>query len=485
MFTLDRDATVPLSEQIDIHLRGMIAERRLLPGARLVSIRRLAADLQVSPNTVVSAYDRLVADGLVSSRGTAGYFVAEAAGTVIDGAPLEAGEAHEPLWLAQQSNDMRPGVLLASGGALPIAWLEDAIPASLVQRALSHHGLGMATRCPPQGMSALRERLAMHMRGQGMQVDASRVLTTFGSTHAIDLIVRTVLRPGDVVVVEDPGYFLLFERLRQAGVRAVPVTRRADGVDLIELEAACVSHRPKLMFLQTVLHNPTGWTSTPANLHRVLRIAEQHGVLIAEDDVHGHFQPGQPTRLAQMSQLDGVIYFSSFCKVVSPALRMGHIAAAPPLLKALLREKISSVLTTPTLNELVLLELLSTGRFRKHADRIQQRLGAARVATARLLRGAGVQIDAMGDAGIFMWGRVPEGVDVRGLVREAYDHQIVLAPGANFRANGAADDPHIRFNVAASQNVRLAEFLAPRLGGGTARVDPVATAATAAARPAP
>lgn len=463
MFTLDRDATVPLSEQIDIQLRGMITERQLLPGARLVSIRQFAHQLQVSPNTVVAAYDRLVADGLVYSRGTAGYFVSEAADRVIDTAPLEAGEAHEPLWLAQQANDMRPGVLQASGGALPMAWLEDAIPTSLVQRALSHSGWGMATRCPPQGMSALRERLAMQMRSQGIPVDASRVMTTMGSTHGLDLIVRTFLKPGDAVIVEDPGYFLLFERLRQAGVRAVPVTRRADGVDLAELEAACISHRPKLMFLQTVLHNPTGWTSTAANLHRVLRIAEHHGVLIAEDDAHGHFQPGQPTRLAQMSQLEGVIYLSSFCKVVSPALRLGHVAAAPPLLKALLREKISSILTTPTLNELVLLELLSTGRFRKHADRVQQRLGAARVAAARALRGAGVEIDAMGDAGIFLWGRVPEGVDVRALVTEAYHHQIVLAPGASFRPGGAADDPHIRFNVVTSQNVRLAEFLAPRL----------------------
>lgn len=471
MFALDRDSTVPLSEQIDIRLRGMISERRLLPGARLTSIRQLALQLQVSPNTVVAAYDRLVADGLVFSRGTAGYFVAEAAGAVIDAAPLEAGEAHEPVWLAQQANDLRPGILQASGGALPMAWLEDAIPTSIVQRALSHNGLGMASRCPPQGMSALRERLAMQMRAQGIGVDASRVMTTYGSTHAIDLIVRSFLKPGDAVIVEDPGYFLLFERLRQAGVRAVPVTRRADGVDLAELETACAEHHPKLMFLQPVLHNPTGWSSTPANLHRVLQTAERHGVLIAEDDVHGHFQPGQPTRLAQLSGLEGVIYYSSFCKVLSPALRMGHIAAAPALLKVLLRQKIYSVLTTPTLNELVLLELLSTGRFRKHTERMQQRLGTARVAAARSLRQAGIEFDAMGDAGIFLWGRLPDGVDVQALVKTAYGQQIVLAPGGNFRADGATNDPHIRFNVVTSQNVRLSEYLVSRLPARAAVTD--------------
>jgi len=465
MFALDRDSTVPLSEQIDIRLRAMVAERRLLPGSRLTSIRQLASQLLVSPNTVVTAYDRLVADGLVFSRGTAGYFVAEAAGAVIDSAPLEAGDAHEPVWLAQQSNDLRPGVLQASGGALPMAWLEDAIPTSLVQRALSHSGLGMASRCPPQGMNALRERLAMLMRGQGMGVDASRVMTTYGSTHAIDLIVRAFLKPGDAVIAEDPGYFLLFERLRQAGVRIVPVARRPDGVDLAELEAACVDHHPRLMFLQPVLHNPTGWSSTPANLHRVLQTAERHGVLIAEDDVHGQFQSGQPTRLAQLSGLEGVIYYSSFCKVLSPALRMGYVAAAPTLLKTLLRQKIYSVLTTPTLNELVLLELLSTGRLRKHAERIQRRLGAARVTAARSLRHTGVEFDAMGEAGIFLWGRLPESVDVPALVKGAYGQQIVLAPGSNFRADSAANDPHIRFNVVTSQNTRLSDYLVSRLRG--------------------
>ena len=121
MFSLDRNSPVPLSEQIDIRIRAMIIEHRLLPGARLMSIRQLAAQWQVSPNTVVSAYDRLVADGLVLSRGTSGYFVAEAPDEAIDAAPLEAGEAHEPVWFAQQANDLRPGVLQASGGALPAA----------------------------------------------------------------------------------------------------------------------------------------------------------------------------------------------------------------------------------------------------------------------------------------------------------------------------------------------------------------------------
>src|SRR3954466_15210031 len=118
MFSLDRDSAVPLSEQIDAHLRALIHDGRLPAGARRISIRQLASQLEISPNTVVVAYDRLVADGLVFSRGTAGYFVADAGDAASAEAPLEAGDEQEPVWLVQQSNDARPGHLQASSGAL-------------------------------------------------------------------------------------------------------------------------------------------------------------------------------------------------------------------------------------------------------------------------------------------------------------------------------------------------------------------------------
>lgn len=463
MLMLDRRSAVPLAEQIEAGLRALIEAGRLAPGVRLTSIRQLAAQLAVSPNTVVSAYDRLMADGVIESRGTAGYFVCETGPAWVHDGLLEAGEEQDAVWLAQQSHDQPAGVLLASSGALPPAWLEDAVPASLVHRALAQCVGGMAARCPPQGLPALRERLAMLMRSNGVAVDASRVLTTQGGTQAIDLICRALLQPGDAVVVEDPGYHLLFGRLRQARVRIVPVARGPEGLDLQQLEAACIEHRPRLMFVQSVLHNPTGWSCSAANLHRVLMLAERHDVLIAEDDAHGQLHPGQPTRLAQLSGLARVVYYSSFCKVLSPALRMGWLAAEPELLKPLLREKMYSILTTPALNEQVLLQVLSTGRLRKHIERLQQKLGLARVVAARQLRQAGIVLDHPAEGGLWLWGRVPDGVDLGLLTRDAYRNGILLAGGTTFRAEPAPADGHLRFNVVYSQHVRLAEYLSQRL----------------------
>jgi DNA-binding transcriptional MocR family regulator len=465
MFTIDRSSPISLSKQIEAQLRHMVESRALPGGTKLMSIRQLATQLAVSTNTVVVAYDRLVAAGVIDTHGTAGFFVctpSEAGKSIPDEVALEAGEEQEPVWLAQQANDQRAGILLASSGALPPTWLQDAVPTSAVQKALTRSAAGMASRCPPQGLPELREHIALLLRGIGIAVDAGHILTTFGGTHAIDLICRSFLQAGDTVLVEDPGYFLMFGRLRQDGIRLVPIKRGPDGLDLDALEAACREHRPRLLFVQTALHNPTGWSSSAANLHKVLILARQHGFLIAEDDVHGHFQQGHSTRLASLAALDGIIYYSSFCKALSPALRMGYLAAAPALLRVLMRAKIHSIMTMPALNEYVLLEVLRAGNLRKHLDRLQRKIMAARNASTQQLRAAGVLFEQPGDAGIFLWGTVPEGLDVDLLVQDAYRNNILLMRGAAFSANDTPDQ-HIRFNVAFSQHPRLSNYLQERL----------------------
>lgn len=462
MFSLDRASPVPLATQIEQQLIQLLQRGRLAPGVRLPSIRHLAQQLGVSPNTVVNAYDRLVADGHVEARSTAGYFAAASGSTQPDVASLiEAGVEQDAIWLVQQANDLPPGMLQASSGALPPAWLQEAAPASVLQRAFASLPGDMATRCPPQGWVPLRERLALMLRGHGIAVDTSRVLTTTGATQAIDLICRAYLNPGDAVVVEDPVYHLLIARLNDSGVRIVRVPRLPEGMDLARLEQALVEHRPRLMFVQGSVHNPTGWTSTPGNLHRVLSLAEKHGVLIAEDDVYGHLLPGQRTSMAQLSGLDRVIYFSSFCKVLSPALRVGYIVADPALLKPLLRQKIMSVMTSSSLVEAVTTELLAAGRVRKHVERLQARLAGARSACLQVLQDVGVRFEQPAQAGMFLWGRLPEGVAVEPLVKDAWQQGILLAGSATFGSE-ATSAGCLRFNVVYAQNVQLSRYLKER-----------------------
>lgn len=478
--SLDRQSAVPLTDQIEAQMRALIQKKHPPAGTRLPSIRSLAQRLGVSANTVVAAYDRLAAQALIESRSTAGFVISQASHAGESVVEIgDIGEEQEPLWLAEHAHNLRPDLLTASSGALPPSWLADAVPVTAVQRALASHPQALAARCPPQGLPELRERIALLMQGQGMPVSAGQIMTTYGGTHAIDLICQAWLKPGDTVLVEDPGYFLLFARLREAGLRVIPIRRNPDGPDIAQVERACRDERPKIFFVQTVIHNPTGWTSTASNLHRLLGVADRHGLLLAEDDVHGHFHPGHAPRLAELSALHNVIYYSSFSKALSPALRLGYVAAQPQQLRPLLAQKIFSVLSSPALNEYVLLELLATGRFRKHLDRLQQKLQGARSVTRRELAKTGIRFDHADTVGLFLWGELPRTVDVTALAKDAYQNGILLSRGGAFTVANTPSDPHIRFNVVFAQNARLHSYLDRQLAPARASADVLAKLAKA------
>jgi DNA-binding transcriptional MocR family regulator len=141
---------------------------------------------------------------------------------------------------------------------------------------------------------------------------------------------------------------------------------------------------------------------------------------------------------------------------------MGYLAAAPALLKLLMRTKIHAVMTLPALNEYVLLEVLKAGNLRKHLERLQRKIMAARNASMQQLSAAGVLFEQPGDAGIFLWGSMPEGLDVDLLVQDAYRNKILMIRGAAFSADDTPDQ-HIRFNVAFSQHPRVGAYLEERL----------------------
>ncbi|MFP3448838.1 aminotransferase class I/II-fold pyridoxal phosphate-dependent enzyme, partial [Pseudomonas sp. SIMBA_067] len=115
-------------------------------------------------------------------------------------------------------------------------------------------------------------------------------------SHGLDLLVRTLLRPGDTVLVENPGYYNLFNLLRQHHVRMLPVPRLAEGPDLAALERLLAEHRPRCLFINSLYHNPTGTSLTPKVAYRLLELAREHDLRIIEDDIYADFQEGPATR---------------------------------------------------------------------------------------------------------------------------------------------------------------------------------------------
>jgi DNA-binding transcriptional MocR family regulator len=459
MFELSRESDVPLVEQICERLTLLVRQGQLSPGTRLPSIRRLARQIGASPFTVVDAYERLVARGLIESRAGRGFFVSQQRLS----APLAAVEAlpdagTDAIGLARLTLAECTDLIPAGSGFLPENWLLEAVPASELTRLVKKRRAQPWLPCPPQGLIELREHIAARLVQNGIAAGTANIVTTFGASQAFDLLARILFSPGDAVLVEDPGYFVLFEQLRAHHVRLIPVPRHSAGPDLAVLEAACRAHRPRAFFMQTLLHNPTGSSADAAHCHRILSLAEQFGFAIVEDDVYGDLHQGPAVRLAQIDGLRHVIYVGSFSKLIGPSLRVGYVAADTALIGQLVERKVLSVLSGSALLESFVTEVLDGGRYKRHVERLRLRLERMRRDARAALESAGITFDGGPGEGMFLWGRVPEATGVEQLVRRARDQSILLARGALFSPEAAASQC-LRFNVCHSTRPPLIEFL--------------------------
>ena len=461
MFHVVRSSAVPLADQLVEELSSLIESRRLAEGTRLPSIRLLARRAGVSAFTVTAAFEKLLARGLIESRRGSGHFVAvrrelKMPVEVELGPPVHADPG---IHFAHSATDARDIRVPAGAGFLPASWYADAIPAS----ALSKMACSAATqgRAPSQGDGALRELLAQRLHLEGVPAAAHNIVVTAGASQAFDLIARKLLAPGDTVLVDDPGYFVLPTQLKARGLQLVSVPRCPDGPDIGALEEAARLHRPRMFFTQTLVHNPTGVSASPANCHAVLSLAEKHGFLVVEDHVYTDFATSHRVSLAQIDELRRVLYVGSYSKILSPGMRVGFLAVAEALVAPLIEAKIVSVLTGSALIECVLREVLASGTYRKHVQRLRDKLASARSRAVERLREAGLCIEHVPSDGMFLWARLPSPLDAEELAAHARRTGILLAAGPMFSISGGSRD-YLRFNSAYAADPLLVSFLNER-----------------------
>jgi len=432
---LQRGASQPLAGQLAERYAQRIRERLLLPGARLPSVRDCARQHGVSPHTVVAAYDQLQAAGLLEARRQRGFFVRETRpstarsaapqATLPRQAPVDATALIRGMFEADAAR--APGL-----GTLPADWLDPVLLQSALRRLNQgdSHGLQVSYG-DPSGDARLRAALSQRLADLGIHAEPAQILTTNGATHALDLLIRTQLQPGDAVLVDDPGWAILFARLTQAGIRLLPVPRSAHGPDLDTLAALAAAHAPRAYLTVPVLHNPTGHSLDLATAHRLLRLADAHDFLIFEDDSYGFLAPEHQPRLAALDSLRRVIYVSGFSKVLTPAWRVGYLAAAPERLAALTDIKLLDGLTSSPVMERAVALCLEQGRLRRHAQRLRERLAQARQRVASLATRQSFTWAAPPD-GLFGW--LDVGVDTERLAQPLLDAGWLTAPGALFSA---------------------------------------------------
>jgi len=467
--TVSQNSDQTLADQIVAGIKQQIEDRHLRPGTRLPSIRNFAETYHVSRFTVVEAYDRLVAMGCLQSRRGAGFYTsvtpAHREGT--HPAPSDNHKRNEQLvWLIRRLLEADENMVLAGGPWLPNSWLDETGIRQSLNVLARKNGAYLLEYGQAFGYLPLREHLALLLAGLGITARAGQILLTQGTSQALELVIRYLLKPGDTALVDDPGYYNMFGSLRLQGVQMLAVPRNPDGPDIAVLEELATAHRPKVYFTQSVMQNPTGTDMSPHVAFKVLQAAERHNFTVVEDDIFSDLQVKTTPRLATLDQLNRVIYVRSFSKTLSGSLRVGFLACAQDIANELADIKMLISITTSQFTERLVYLMLMDGHYRKHLSRLHERLGEARLNVVRAFERVGLELFVEPADGMFVWARFPHVEDSLALAEASQRDGIILAPGAVFRPH-LERSPWMRFNVTACEDVRLRRWL-QRQASGTA-----------------
>jgi DNA-binding transcriptional MocR family regulator len=459
--TISQNSGQPLCDQIVAGIKRQIDDRHLRPGSRVPSIRNFAETHNVSRFTAVEAYDRLVAMGYLHSRRGAGFYTAT---------PPKHGEAGHPtpsdnhkrneqlVWLIRRLLEADESTVLAGGPWLPNSWLDEAGIRQSLNVLARKNGAFLLEYGQAFGYLPLREHLAQMLAALGITAHAGQILLTQGTSQALELVIRYLLKPGDAALVDDPGYYNMFGNLRLQGADMLAVPRNRDGPDLAVLEELAAAHRPKVYFTQSVMQNPTGTDMSPHVAYKVLQAAERHNFLVVEDDIFCDLQARITPRLATLDQLDRVIYARSFSKTLSGSLRVGFIACAEDIANELADIKMLTSITTSQFTERLVYLMLVNGHYRKYLSRLHERLGEARLSVVRAFERMGLELFVEPTDGMFVWARLPQVEDSLALAEASQRDGITLAPGAVFRPH-LERSPWMRFNVTVCDDSRVQRWL--------------------------
>lgn len=459
---IDRSKRGSLVDQIVASIALLVNGRELRIGTKMPSVRQFAKCNGVSTFTVVESYDRLLNLGLLSSRRGSGFFVARSDVA----APTQLALQPGPTSIDALAPDLYSGVsdaLPVGAGWLPPEWYGEATILDAVRHAMKIPASRLRGYGHPLGFPTLRQHLATTLSEELCACEPDQVLLTHGATHAFDLILRTLTRPGDTVLVEDPGYSNLLSLIRHHGCIAVGIPRGEHGLDIEVLMAQAAATQPKLMFVNTVLQNPLGNSLSQAQAHRLLGVAEQFDFWLVEDDIYRELAGRGEASLAAMDGLRRVIRVGSFSKTLSPVLRVGSICASASLIPELLRIKMLAGLTTSEINERAVYHAVSARPYKRMIERLVAQLDQGRERTIERLAQAGMAPLVRPRGGMFVSAGWPEPPSVRHNGRVIADLAlkagILLAPSEFFMLR-SPESVWFRFNVAyAADTPALLDFL--------------------------
>jgi DNA-binding transcriptional MocR family regulator len=444
---LKRGTDTSINAQLIELVRSAIERGDLCPGEKLPTTRALAEAAQLNHLTVVRAYRRLAEAGYVTAARGRGTFVRQAppALTGLDGRWQHAvlPEVRRSYINHVVADTWQPPsdpahVNLATGWASaelhPVSEL-----ARLSAEVFATDGAAALMYGEPDGLWALREEVARRGAIAGFATGAEEIVVTTGGRQAIDLVCRTILRPGDIAVTESPTYMGAMASMQDCGARVLGVPYDDHGIDVEALEAILARHEVKLVSVQTGSQNPTGQDMSADRAERLLELARERSFFIVEDGVYCtvRFGAPEPARLRSRAP-DHVVYVDSLSKTIGGGLRLGWVAASGEIRRRLTELKLGTDYHSALLPQHLAQRWLASGAHDRHLRRINavyaRRCQAMLLSLQRRL--ADEVVVAVPRGGHHVWVAFRRPVDERLLLSEALRQGVSFTPGGAITVEG-------------------------------------------------
>lgn len=354
----------------------------------------------------------------------------------------------------------KEGMISFAGGNPSNRALEPEVIREIACEAIDRHGASILQYGATEGWMPLRERAAAYLSSTaGVRCTAENILPVQGGSQAFDLLLKALINPGDVILVESPTFLGAIQAMTIYGAKLVPMPMDEDGVIIAEVEALVKQYRPKLMYIIPSFQNPTGRTLALERRRALAALAAQYGFVIAEDDPYRdlRYAGEELPSIASFDEEGWVVYMSSFSKYISPGLRVG-VAAVPDsrLLRKMVIGKQSADVHSPLLTQAIVSIYLEKGLLPAHLERI---CGEYRAQLQAMLEGfqyfpAGT-LHTRPQGGLFVWAELPEGADALALLQRAVEKNVAFVPGTHFYPEGGHKNTlRLNFSMQSEENIR-------------------------------
>lgn len=439
-------ATMTRYQEIAESFAALIASGTLRAGQRIPSVRKAAVLHKASPGTVLQAFDRLEARGLIEARPQSGYYVRA----------QHRGLAPEPKSTSPKTRAVQLDVSELVFGVLEqikhreLVPLGSAFPSpELFPLArLNRMAAASARRLKPwssvddlpPGNADLRQQIALRYLESGCSVAPDDIVISCGALEAINLGLQAVTRPGDTVAIESPTFYSTLQAIERLGLRAIEIaTHPRTGIELDALEATLKAHRIKACVLVTTFQNPLGACMPDEKKSALVKLLQRHDVPLVEDDVYAELYFGaQRPRPAKAFDRSGIVlHCGSFSKCLAPGYRVGWIAAGRYRTQVE-RIKLMTTLSTASLPQAAVAEFLKHGAYERHLRHLRHALASQcqemmRAVSKYFPEGCRM---TRPDGGYLLWVELPKSVDALQLHHRALAEGISIAPGPIFSALG-------------------------------------------------